>query len=315
MLAADFLADDVVRRLPARHALALAGMIARADNLGRLPGEPDVLLSYLFAPKKPRADFDEAMIEETLTILAKEGVVRWYFFDGTRYVALSKWRDHQKIRQDLLKSDLPDPEDGAEVVPDDRLVPPRPKPVPPAAGAAPEIGGTPSGGTPEEGRTEVEVEVEEEEEVQGATSPSLRSGDVAPVRDPEEAKDRVRALCSGLASGKAIPARKATLADDVLAPAWEWVERYVPKKEQVGAMKFVGWLRKTGTFDPEVLLALVKHFVVHRPKNGFAYYSGNGTARAVIARRVVADREVAAHEKRREEEAAFFGQKPRPRRG
>jgi hypothetical protein len=92
---------------------------------------------------------------------------------------------------------------------------------------------------------------------------------------------------------------------------WEWCKANVATSERTAVMKFTAWLQKTGTTDPDILLALVKHYVVHRPANGFAYYAKTGQARAIIANRVRNDAEIVAHEQRKAESAAFFGQTPR----
>ena len=121
MLSFNFLNDDVVYGLPAKQGLLLAGMIARADNLGRMPGEPDVLLSFLFYPRTPRPDMMSDDVYELLTRLtcASPPVVHWYWVKGVRYVQFATWTKHQSgIRQHNLRSTYPGPEDeGAEQVP------------------------------------------------------------------------------------------------------------------------------------------------------------------------------------------------------
>ena len=112
MLSFDFLPDDVVYDLPPMQALLLAGMIARADNLGRLPGDPPVLLSYLFFPKPPRADASNDDVEGLLTRLciAVPPIVLWYQVGQSRYVQFVRWSTHQAgLREHNLKSTLPAP--------------------------------------------------------------------------------------------------------------------------------------------------------------------------------------------------------------
>jgi hypothetical protein len=113
MLSFDFLPDDVVYDLPPMQALLLAGMIARADNLGRLPGDPSVLLAYLFFPKPPRPDATDDEAESLLIALASRTppVVLWYQSGASRYVQFRSWKVHQAgLREHNLKSTLPGPE-------------------------------------------------------------------------------------------------------------------------------------------------------------------------------------------------------------
>lgn len=114
MLSFDFLCDDVVYELPPTQALLLAGMVTRADNLGRLPGNSSVLLSYLFWPKQPRPDMTDRDVEDLLMVLAsvKPPVIRWYQRRGDRFVEFSRWLAHQGgIRERNRKSILPAPDD------------------------------------------------------------------------------------------------------------------------------------------------------------------------------------------------------------
>lgn len=120
MLSFDFLPDDVVYVLPPMQALLLAGMVARADNLGRLPGDPPVLLAYLFFPKPPRPDATEAEAEALLTALASAvpPIVVWYQVGASRYVQFRRWKVHQAgLREHNQKSTLPGPDaEGSEPV-------------------------------------------------------------------------------------------------------------------------------------------------------------------------------------------------------
>lgn len=120
MLSFDFLADDVVYHLPHVQALLLAGMITRADNLGRLPGDPPVLLAYLFFPKPPRHDITEAEVTKLLFALATVAppVIVWYQVERSRYAQFMRWKVHQAgLRAHNLKSTLPGPDaPGAQLV-------------------------------------------------------------------------------------------------------------------------------------------------------------------------------------------------------
>lgn len=118
MLSFDFLIDEVVYKLPPKQAHLLAGMIARADNLGRLPGEPAVLLSYLFYPRAPRPDLGSDDVEALLTTLATNNMITWYRFENARYVEFGQWTRHQSgLREHNRRSTLPAPGDaGADLV-------------------------------------------------------------------------------------------------------------------------------------------------------------------------------------------------------
>jgi hypothetical protein len=113
MLSFDFMTDGLVYSMPLEHVGLFAGMLSRADNMGRLPGEPSVLLQFLFFPKPPRPDVTEASVQRLLESLAASGKVRWYAVNGTRYVEFASWWKHQAgIKQQNRKSSYPSPDDG-----------------------------------------------------------------------------------------------------------------------------------------------------------------------------------------------------------
>lgn len=125
MLSFDFLPDDIVYDLPLVQALLLVGMLARADNLGRLPGEPEVLLTYLFFPKPPRRDISADDVEPLLLKLAQCKRIVWYVMKGVRYIQFSNWDKHQPgIRAHNKRSSYPAPTDdgaGRVALPGDTL--------------------------------------------------------------------------------------------------------------------------------------------------------------------------------------------------
>jgi hypothetical protein len=120
MLSFDFLIDDVVYGLRPMLGLLLAGMITRADNLGRLPGEPSVLLAYLFYPRAPRPDAGADDVRDLLITLStlKPAVVAWYWVGNTRFVEFVHWKRHQPgLREHNLRSSFPGPDaDSARAV-------------------------------------------------------------------------------------------------------------------------------------------------------------------------------------------------------
>jgi hypothetical protein len=114
MLSYDFLSDDLVYSLAPIQVCILTGMIARADNLGRMPGEPSVLLSYLFWPRPVRSEFHVEAAKELLTKLASRTppLITWYQIGETRYIEFANWAKHQPgIRSHNRKSSLPAPDD------------------------------------------------------------------------------------------------------------------------------------------------------------------------------------------------------------
>lgn len=111
MLSFDFLNDEVVYGLAPVQVMLLSGMIARADNLGRLPGAAGVLLGFLFYPKDPRTDVMPTEVEGLLMALARSKRVAWYAVEGVRFVQFLRWDKNQPgIREHNRKSSFPGPE-------------------------------------------------------------------------------------------------------------------------------------------------------------------------------------------------------------
>lgn len=112
MLSYNFMVDPVVYHLPPIQALVLAAMVARADNLGRLPGDPAVLLAYLFFPKPPRGDMTPDDVREALRACAtaKPPIISWYRVEGASYVQFETWAEHQTIKPQNRKSSYPPPD-------------------------------------------------------------------------------------------------------------------------------------------------------------------------------------------------------------
>ncbi len=108
-----------------------------------------------------------------------------------------------------------------------------------------------------------------------------------------------------LAPGSRVPSRKTPPTE----AAWNWLRDNAEPARAAEVMKFVGWLVKTGTRDGEMVLALVKHFTVHNPRNPHAYYTPEGNARQTIVMRVAADRAIAEHERQKRAEREFLGRK------
>lgn len=96
--------------------------------------------------------------------------------------------------------------------------------------------------------------------------------------------------------------------------SWKWVRENEPRADRRALMQFAAWLVKSGTRRPDAILALVKHYAVHRPRTPFAYYTPLGTVREVIVMGVAADSAVSEHERiKREEREWLEGLKERKR--
>lgn len=129
----------------------------------------------------------------------------------------------------------------------------------------------------------------------------------APSSCEEGAPVDPRRLVSSLAAGMRMPPAEKSKPTEL---AWEWLKANAAPKDVAPTMRFAGWLVKTGTRDPEIVLALVKVLIVRRPTNPHAYFANTGTARQSIAMTVAADRAIAEHERVKREERSFLGGKP-----
>lgn len=70
------------------------GMILEADDEGRLVCEAEQLRALIFGYHKK---VSLPPIEESLTTLARLGLIRLYEQNGTRYADFPSWLDHQRI--------------------------------------------------------------------------------------------------------------------------------------------------------------------------------------------------------------------------
>lgn len=82
----------------------------RADDAGRLAGDPKLLARTLF----PFDDDALALIDGWLAELMREGHVTGYDADGRRYLAIPKWLEHQKIDRPSPSRLPAPPDDGRE---------------------------------------------------------------------------------------------------------------------------------------------------------------------------------------------------------
>jgi hypothetical protein len=119
MLSFNWLIDPLVYSLPPVQAMLFAGMVSRADNLGRLPGDPTVLLSYLFSPRPPRADVGPEDVSALLSELSASdpAIITWYMVEGTAYVEFSHWDKHQPgLKVHNKKSAFPGPDKASQIL-------------------------------------------------------------------------------------------------------------------------------------------------------------------------------------------------------
>lgn len=70
------------------------GMIAHADDEGRLVADPEQLRVLVFGY---RDEVKRRHVEATLEEVVSTGLVRLYCHDGTPYADLPSWKDHQRI--------------------------------------------------------------------------------------------------------------------------------------------------------------------------------------------------------------------------
>lgn len=106
MLSPTISTDARVRDLPCMGArLLFSWMIAHADNLGRMRGEPAYVRATVI-PHEPGATDED--VSSWLRSMAELGLIDWYEVDGGRYVQFRAWARHQRLDR-MKKSDLPPP--------------------------------------------------------------------------------------------------------------------------------------------------------------------------------------------------------------
>jgi hypothetical protein len=82
-------------------------MIAHADNLGRLHGEPEHVRASILPHQRATT---AKQVGTWLGEMAHIGLIYWYDVDGLRYIQLAGWDKHQQLRGNMKRtSDLPEP--------------------------------------------------------------------------------------------------------------------------------------------------------------------------------------------------------------
>ena len=87
--------DERVARWPLPQRLLWIGLIAHADDFGRLEGHPSALRALVF----PLDDFTTKRVETMLASIADSGRIHRYHVAGLDYIEIVNWGDHQKVNR------------------------------------------------------------------------------------------------------------------------------------------------------------------------------------------------------------------------
>lgn len=87
--------DERVARWPLPQRLLWVGLIAHADDHGRLEGHPSALRSLIF----PLDDFTVKKIDSMLKSIADSGRIHRYQSAGLDYIEIVNWSAHQKVNR------------------------------------------------------------------------------------------------------------------------------------------------------------------------------------------------------------------------
>ena len=274
MLSFDFLIDDMVYTLPPVQAMMFAGMVARADNLGRLPGDPMVLLSYLFFPRAPRNDFTADDARDLLGLIARRSppIARWYRVGNQCFVELAGWAKHQPgIKH--RKSDFPGPE---------------------TPGAESLVASTSL-------QTSMLDDFMEGERIAARVEACVPD---RPATSSDVMVD-VGSIIRSLASAHTVA---RTLGDFDSDRVWAWAKDGVPAafSEPSDVMKFARWLWRTGTKHNDALVHVLDECRRLAPENPYAYFSPDRDTRTIKVEQGHAEAAVAEGESFKQQERAFL---------
>lgn len=87
--------DERVARWPLPQRLLWVGLIAHADDYGRLEGHPSALRALVF----PLDDFTIKKVDAMLQSIAESGRIHRYQADGLDYIEIVNWHAHQKVNR------------------------------------------------------------------------------------------------------------------------------------------------------------------------------------------------------------------------
>ena len=107
MISEDFFQSESIAELTMRQRNLVLGIIANADDQGRIRGHPQWLRSRIF----PYDDFTTKDIENDIQVISKSNnTILLYKAKGKRCIQLTNWWEYQKL-QWAKPSDLPAPDD------------------------------------------------------------------------------------------------------------------------------------------------------------------------------------------------------------
>lgn len=103
----SFFTDSNLSELPPLYRLAFQGLWCHADKAGRLEDKPRELKVQILP-------YDECDFESVLTTLARPkgsspGFIQRYEAEGKRYIAITKFEDHQHPHRQEQPSEIPEP--------------------------------------------------------------------------------------------------------------------------------------------------------------------------------------------------------------
>lgn len=87
--------DEKIARLPIPARYLWIGLIAHADDDGRLEGHPAALRALIF----PLDELTIKKVETMLAQIADTGRIDRYQFAGLDYIEIRNWKRHQKINR------------------------------------------------------------------------------------------------------------------------------------------------------------------------------------------------------------------------
>lgn len=91
----EFFRDEKVQRLPRDARLLMIGLIAHADDEGRLDGDPRSVRSSVF----PLDELSTKAVDRLLEIIHQQGLIHRYEADAIEWIEIRGWARHQKINR------------------------------------------------------------------------------------------------------------------------------------------------------------------------------------------------------------------------
>ena len=114
--------SNSINKLKPFEEVVFIHLILACDEHGRFYSDPELVKGHLF----PKRNFTVNQIEEAITALEREEMVRRYTRDGIRYLYLVNWLKYQKPRSENGKYPAPMLDDEGEGTP----IPPTPPKAP-----------------------------------------------------------------------------------------------------------------------------------------------------------------------------------------